>query len=121
MSNENSQLQDINLVMQNAGTAFTAYQKTKPEARALFLEAIANNIEALGEALLAKTSVETNLPLPRLTGERGSTTMQLRMFAQMLREGSWVEATVDTAIPDKTPPKPDIRKMLIPMGPVARR
>ena len=118
MSNENSLLQDINQVMQNAGAAFTAYQKTKPEARALFLESIANNIESLGDALLAKTSVETNLPLPRLTGERGRTTMQLRMFAQMLREGSWVEATVDTAIPDKTPPKPDIRKMLIPIGPV---
>ncbi len=118
MSNENSLLQEINQVMQNAGTAFTAYQKTKPEARALFLESIANNIESLGDALLAKTSEETNLPLPRLTGERGRTTMQLRMFAQMLREGSWVEATVDTAIPDKTPPKPDIRKMLIPMGPV---
>ena len=106
------------MVMQQAGKAFTSYQKTKPEARALFLEAIANNIESLGDALLAKASEETNLPLPRLTGERGRTTMQLRMFAQMLREGSWVEATVDTAIPDKTPPKPDIRKMLVPLGPV---
>jgi alpha-ketoglutaric semialdehyde dehydrogenase len=97
---------------------FGAYQKTSPEKRAVFLETIANNIEALGDALISKASEETNLPAPRLTGERGRTTMQLRMFAQMLREGSWVEAAIDTAIPDKTPPRPDIRKMLIPVGPV---
>lgn len=109
---------DINQVMQNAATAFSAYQKTTPEKRALFLETIANNIEALGDALISKASEETNLPAPRLAGERGRTTMQLRMFAQMLREGSWVEASIDTAVPDKTPPKPDIRKMLIPTGPV---
>jgi alpha-ketoglutaric semialdehyde dehydrogenase len=109
---------DINRVMQQSAGAFMAYRQTIPEARAVFLETIAGNIEALGDTLLNKASEETNLPLPRLTGERGRTTMQLRMFAQMLREGSWVEATVDTAVPDKTPPKPDLRKMLIPMGPV---
>src|SRR6478609_3064618 len=108
----------ISQTMQNAANAFDAYQKTSPEARAVFLETIANNIESLGDALIAKASEETNLPAPRLTGERGRTTMQLRMFAQMLREGSWVDAAIDTAMPDKTPPKPDTRKMLVPMGPV---
>jgi alpha-ketoglutaric semialdehyde dehydrogenase len=118
MSKEKNNLQDIDLVMQNAATAFAAYQKTSPEKRAKFLETIAENIESLGDGLIAKASEETNLPAPRLTGERGRTTMQLRMFAQMLREGSWVEASIDTAVPDKTPPKPDLRKMLLPLGPV---
>ncbi|MES2331369.1 MAG: aldehyde dehydrogenase (NADP(+)) [Bacteroidota bacterium] len=115
MNNSNG---DINQVMLNAADAFGAYQKTSAADRAVFLETIANNMEALGDALISKASEETNLPAPRLTGERGRTTMQLRMFAQMLREGSWVDASVDTAIPDKAPPKPDIRKMLIPVGPV---
>jgi alpha-ketoglutaric semialdehyde dehydrogenase len=108
----------ISQTMQNAANAFGAYQKTSPEARAVFLETIASNIESLGDVLIGKASEETNLPAPRLTGERGRTTMQLRMFAQMLREGSWVDAAIDTAVPDKTPPKPDTRKMLVPMGPV---
>jgi alpha-ketoglutaric semialdehyde dehydrogenase len=108
----------INKVMQQAGEAFISYRKTSPENRAVFLETIAANIESLGDALISKASEETNLPAPRLTGERGRTTMQLRMFAQMLREGSWVDASVDTAIPDRVPAKPDIRKMLLPMGPV---
>ena len=108
----------VSKVMQQAAEAFTAYQLVSTENKALFLESIADNMEALGDPLLAKAAEETNLPIPRLTGERGRTTMQLRMFAQMLREGSWVEATVDTAVPDKTPAKPDIRKMLFPLGPV---
>ena len=118
MQNDTNTLSPINTVMQNAAVAFAAYQKTNPQNRALFLETIANNIESLGDALIAKASEETNLPAARLTGERGRTTMQLRMFAQMLREGSWVEASVDTAIPDKIPAKPDIRKILVPLGPV---
>jgi NADP-dependent aldehyde dehydrogenase len=61
---------------------------------------------------------ETNLPLARLTGERGRTTMQLRMFAQMLRDGHWVDASIDHANAEKTPPKPDLRKMLVGIGPV---
>lgn len=104
--------------MQQSAEAFVSYRKTSAESRAVFLETIAANIESLGEELIGKACEETNLPAPRLTGERGRTTMQLRMFAQMLREGSWVEASIDTANPDKVPAKPDLRKMLIPMGPV---
>lgn len=114
---ENS-IVSVSQVMQQAGFAFPQYRKTDPEKRAVFLETIASNIEALGDALIQTAAAETNLPTARLQGERGRTTGQLRMFAQMLREGSWVEATIDTAIPDKTPPRPDIRKMLIPIGPV---
>ncbi len=110
--------QDTDIVMHQAAEAFAVYRKTSPDQKAVFLEAIADNIESLGDALIQQASEETNLPTPRLTGERGRTTMQLRMFAQMLREGSWVEASVDTAIADKNPPKPDLRKMLIPLGPI---
>src|SRR5476651_1161256 len=110
---------EINQVMQQAQTAFEAYQQTSIEQKSLFLEAIAAEIEALGDALLQKASEETNLPIPRLTGERARTTGQLRMFATMLREGSWVEASIDTANPDRAPlPKPDVRKVLTPLGPV---
>jgi 2,5-dioxopentanoate dehydrogenase len=109
----------INEVMLNASNAFNEYKKVLPEQKANFLETIANEIEVLGDALITKASEETNLPAARLTGERARTTMQLRMFAAMVREGSWVEASIDTSMPDRYPvPKPDIRKILIPLGPV---
>jgi len=90
-------------VMLNASDAFNEYKKVLPEPKAIFLEAIANEIEALGDALINKASEETNLPAARLTGERARTTMQLRMFAAMVREGNWVEASIDTSIPDRYP------------------
>jgi 2,5-dioxopentanoate dehydrogenase len=109
----------IDEIMLNASEAFDKYKKILPEQKAVFLETIADEIETLGEALINKASEETNLPAARLTGERARTTMQLRMFAAMVRDGSWVEASIDTSIPDRYPvPKPDIRKMLIPLGPV---
>ncbi|KAA9039094.1 aldehyde dehydrogenase (NADP(+)) [Ginsengibacter hankyongi] len=112
-------LTSINETMLNAFDAFNEYKKVLPEQKAIFLETIANEIEALGDTLINKASEETNLPAARLTGERARTTMQLRMFAAMVREGSWVEASIDTSIPDRYPvPKSDIRKMLIPLGPV---
>ena len=105
-------------ITKKAATAFEQYAFTTALQRANFLETIASNIEALGDALLEQANKETNLPLPRLTGERGRTCFQLRMFATMLKEGNYVEASIDTAIPTKTPPKPDIRKMMHPIGPV---
>ncbi len=109
----------IDEIMLNALKAFNEYKKVSAEQKAAFLETIANEIEALGDVLINKASEETNLPAGRLTGERARTTMQLRMFAAMVKEGSWVEASIDTAMPDRSPvPKPDIRKMLIPLGPV---
>ena len=103
-----------------AGEAFHIYKNISPEKRAEFLEAIADAILDLGDSLLERAHQESGLPLARLTGERGRTVNQLRMFADILREGSWVEAVVDTAMPDRQPlPRPDIRKMLLPIGPVA--
>ena len=103
---------------QQAGAAFEQFAKVSAQNRALFLDTIADQIEALGDTLLQTAHEETHLPLVRLTGERGRTCYQLGMFATMLRKGDYVEASIDTAIPEKTPPKPDIRRMLYPLGPV---
>lgn len=100
-----------------------AYYETRnyPIARlADFLDAVAEEIEALGDQLLETADTETALGIPRLTGERARTTGQLRAFGNLLREGSYVEAIVDTAMPDREPlPRPDIRRMQFPLGPVA--
>ena len=110
---------DMSEVVEKSHKAFIQYRKKSSEERAVFLEKIALEIEAEGDSLIEIAARETNLPATRLVGERGRTTMQLRIFASMVREGSWVEASIDTALPDRAPlPKPDVRKMLIPIGPV---
>jgi len=110
---------DAGLAVEKAAAAFPLFSSRTPEERALFLEAIATEIEALGNRLIERAVAESGLTETRLTGERGRTTGQLRMFASLLREGSWVEATIDLALPARQPaPKPDIRSMLVPIGPV---
>lgn len=102
-----------------AAAAFAVYRQTSGAERARFLETIATEIEAIGDALLQRANAETGLPLARLTGERGRTCGQLRLFAQVAREGSWVDARIDPAMPDRQPlPRADLRRMLIPLGPV---
>lgn len=102
-----------------AKTAFASYSKTSQKQRAEFLNAIADEIMNLGDELIKRASLETALPEARFVGERGRTVNQLKMFANLLEEGSWTEASIDTAIPDREPvPKPDLRKMLFPLGPV---
>ena len=87
--------------------------------KATFLRAIADEIEALGDTLIQVYTAESGLPEGRAKGERGRTVGQLRMFADLVENGDWVEASIDTALPDRTPvPKPDIRKMLQPIGPI---
>lgn len=105
-------------VMQQAHTAFEVYKKVAPLRRAAFLEAIAAEIEKAREQLVAVANKETNLPPARLHNELGRTTSQLQKFAALIKEGSWVEASIDTADGARNPPKPDIRKMLVPVGPV---
>jgi 2,5-dioxopentanoate dehydrogenase len=102
-----------------AAAAFNDFRNRSPAERAAFLERIAEGIEALGDALIERANAETGLPVARLTGERGRTCGQLRLFAQTVREGSWVDARIDTALPDRQPaPRPDIRRMLKGIGPV---
>jgi NADP-dependent aldehyde dehydrogenase len=111
-------LNDIQVVMANAHSAFETYRVIAPEQRAAFLEAIAKNLESAGEGLLELTAKETHLPLPRLRGEMVRTCFQLRMYAGQIREGHWVDAFIDHAKPDKNPPAPDLRSMQVPIGPV---
>ena len=106
--------------LDSAARAFQAYRQRSAEEVAGFLEAVARNLEALGDELIETARAETALPFERLRGERGRTTAQLKMFAEVVREGSWVEAVIDHAEPGRKPvPKPDLRRMLIPIGPVA--
>jgi 2,5-dioxopentanoate dehydrogenase len=103
-----------------ADDARLKYAALPGRIRAKFLRAIADNIEALGDTLIKRASLETALPENRFLGERARTCGQLRMFADLLDEGSWVDARIDHAIPDREPvPKPDVRSMLKPLGPVA--
>jgi len=111
---------EIDRAVAAAQTAFESTRLYSAERLATFLDRVADEIEALGDQLLETADAETGLGIPRLTGERGRTTGQLRKFATLLREGSYVEAIIDTAQPDREPsPRPAIRRMLIPLGPVA--
>jgi NADP-dependent aldehyde dehydrogenase len=102
-----------------AEEAFEEYRALPPERIAEFLDRCAEEILKLGDELLRRANLETALPEPRLVGERARTVNQLKMFAEIVREGSWVEATIDRAMPDRKPqPKPDLRRMLVPLGPV---
>jgi NADP-dependent aldehyde dehydrogenase len=103
-----------------AWEAFDPYRDVEPEERAKLLETIADNIVALGEELVARVIAESGLPRPRVEGERGRTAGQLRLFAQVVREGRYAEARIDPAQPERKPmPRPDVRSRKIPLGPVA--
>ena len=111
--------EEINLAVRKAEIAFKIYRNLSNEKRALFLETIADEILALGDDLINRCMNETALPEARLTGERMRTVGQLKLFASVVREGSWIDARIDTAIPDRQPlPKPDIRQMSISLGPI---
>jgi 2,5-dioxopentanoate dehydrogenase len=110
---------EVDRAMNASAEAFADYRTRSGADRAKLLESIANEIEALGDELLQRTSNETGLPLARITGERARTCGQLRLFAQLVRDGSWIDARIDPALPDRQPlPRPDIRRMMIPLGPV---
>jgi len=102
-----------------AGAAFDTFRNTADHARADLLDAIGERILALGDTLVERAMVETGLPRVRIEGERGRTIAQLGMFARLLREGSWRQVAIDSALPERTPPRPDIRMGLIALGPVA--
>ena len=96
------------------------YRTPAPEILARFLESIGEQIVAVGDELISTCGSETGLSVERLTGERARTVNQLNLFASVVREGSWIDARIDTAVPDRKPvPKPDLRRMLLPLGPVA--
>jgi alpha-ketoglutaric semialdehyde dehydrogenase len=90
-----------------------------PERRSAFIEAIAEAILAIGDTLVETAMAESGLPRMRLEGERMRTANQLRMFAAELRDGRWLGATIDPALPDRTPPRADLRMVNVALGPVA--
>ena len=110
---------EIDAAMQAAESAFEIYGWTSREDRAAFLEAIADEIEARGDDLTAHGAAETGLPEARLTGERGRTTGQLRLFADHIRKADYLDVRLDAAMPDRAPlPRPDLRMVQRPLGPV---
>src|SRR5690554_941868 len=111
--------EEIDEAVRLASKAFKTYRQVSGKKKAEFLNAIADEILALELELIETYCSETGLPEGRALGERGRTVGQLRAFAELLQEGSWVEASIDTAQPERKPlPKSDIRKMLLPLGPI---
>lgn len=110
--------EEVNLALQKAWNAFAFYRNFSLHQRAAFMKAIAIALEESGDELITTAMRETNLPEARLRGERARTIFQLNSYADACEKGDWLEARIDTANASKTPPKPDIRKMLVPLGPV---
>jgi NADP-dependent aldehyde dehydrogenase len=115
---QDSTNQEINAVMEDAWQAFHLFRKKSLKERAAFMRTVGEQIEALGDELINVTASETHLPEARLRNEKNRTIFQLNSYAEACELGNWLEARIDTSIPDRNPPKPDIRKMLIPLGPV---
>jgi alpha-ketoglutaric semialdehyde dehydrogenase len=110
---------DVDEAAKLASEAFAVYSQSSGKTRAAFLRRIADGFDADREELAQRAHLETALPIPRLLGEVGRTSGQLRMFAGVVEEGSWVQARIDPALPDRQPqPRPDLRSMLRPLGPV---
>ncbi|MCU0865508.1 MAG: aldehyde dehydrogenase (NADP(+)) [Planctomycetes bacterium] len=103
-----------------AAAAAPSFAATSPAQRARLLRTIADGLSALGDALVTMVSAETALPAVRVQNERARTVLQLQQFAALLDDGSWVDARIDRGDPARQPqPKPDVRSMLVPLGPVA--
>jgi alpha-ketoglutaric semialdehyde dehydrogenase len=112
--------EDVEKACTLAAAAFDVYRATSLEQRAQFLEAIAQGILDLGDLLTERVMVESGLPRMRVEGERGRTVGQLRLFASLVREGRFLSATLDSALPDRKPlARADLRAQKIALGPVA--
>lgn len=113
-------LEEIDQALDKADRAARNLYDMNPDQIVQFLAAIKHEVGAIGDALIERAAQETGLNTERLKGERTRTLNQIGMFADIAKEGSWVDARIDTALPDREPqPKPDIRRMLQPIGPVA--
>jgi NADP-dependent aldehyde dehydrogenase len=109
----------IDSIFQAAQTAFLSYKSLPGKEKGAFLDTLADILESQRADIVPLAVKESNLPEGRINGELGRTTGQIKLFANLLREGSWVEATIDPAMPDRSPlPRADIRRFLTPIGPV---
>jgi NADP-dependent aldehyde dehydrogenase len=112
--------EDIERAARLAEAAFPVFASTSGRERATLLRKIADGLTANGAAIIERANLETGLPLPRLQGELARTTGQLKLFAEVVEEGSWADARIDEADRERKPlPRPDNRSMLRPLGPVA--
>jgi acyl-CoA reductase-like NAD-dependent aldehyde dehydrogenase len=110
---------NLDHIFRSAQEAFLFYKNVTGKEKGAFLRKIADGLESVKADLIPLASRESNLPEGRITGELGRTVGQIRLFANLVEEGSWVEATIDHADPSRSPiPKPDIRRFLTPLGPV---
>jgi NADP-dependent aldehyde dehydrogenase len=110
--------EEINHAMQNAWRAFHEYRKMPLSQRFTFMKAIGVELENNRKNLIKTATAETNLSEKRLNGELSRTIFQLNEYGAACELGDWLEARINTAVEDKAAPKPDIRKMLVPLGPV---
>ncbi|MDE3080368.1 MAG: aldehyde dehydrogenase (NADP(+)) [Paracoccaceae bacterium] len=110
---------EVDRAVAAAEAAFEVFGWTSRDDRAALLDRIADAIEARGPDITAIGTRETGLPPARLEGERGRTTGQLRLFASHIRDGAYLDRRHDAALPERTPPRPDIRMIQRPIGPVA--
>ena len=112
--------QEVDAAANAAAIAYPAYRSLSAERRAQFLDAIADELDALGDDFVAVVCRETALPAGRIQGERGRTSGQMRLFAKVLRRGDFYGARIDRALPERQPlPRPDLRQYRIGLGPVA--
>src|SRR5215469_229807 len=111
---------DVELAARLASESFESYSRSSGRERAAFLRRIATNVEGIADDLIERAHLETGLPKARLQGETARTYGQLRFFADVAEEGSWVGARIDRGDAERKPlPKPDTRSLLRPLGPVA--
>ena len=109
---------DIDQAMTLAEQAFWHYRNIDDSARAAFLHAIADGLDKQIDNITARAQLETALPPARLQGEMGRTTNQLRLFADLIVSPAYRDVRIDAALPERQPPRPDLRRMLIALGPV---
>jgi 2,5-dioxopentanoate dehydrogenase len=111
--------EEVNRAVELAADAFKTYSRRSGRERGAFLRKIADKIEAVQSDIVERAARETALPIARLQAETARTCQQLRLFAQVAEDGSWVNARIDHADPERKPlPKPDIRSLMRPLGPV---
>jgi 2,5-dioxopentanoate dehydrogenase len=111
-------MDEINAAVMESNQAFQQFRKYSLKQKADLMRAIARELENCGDELIATAMQETNLPEARLRNERARTMFQLNSYGEACEKGEWLDARIDTADPEKTPPKPDLRKTMIPLGPV---
>ena len=115
---KDASLQEIDQLLMNSTKAFSGYAQTSLKQRATLMRTIALELESLGDEVIQIAMKETNLPEARLKGERARTIFQLNSYADACERGEWLEVSIDTANSERVPPKPDVRKTKLPLGPV---